>query len=38
MGQTDPMHLHGAHDRIELVILDFDSGAEWRLDVTVIGG
>ncbi len=36
--QVDPRHLDRPHYRIKLVVLDFDTAAERRLDVLVVGG
>ena len=35
--EVDPGHLNGPHHGIELVVLDFDAGAEGRLDGPYIG-
>lgn len=34
--QTHARHLHRAHERIELIILNFDAAAKWRLQRAVI--
>jgi hypothetical protein len=36
--QVDPWHLDGPDDRIKLVVLDLDAGAEGSLDVRHVGG
>jgi hypothetical protein len=36
--QVDPGHLDSPHHGIKLVVLDFDTGAEWSLDVLEVSG